>query len=171
VDKLSSDSIRFMMMTRKNEAPLDFDIQKVVEQSKDNLIFYIQYAYARGASIKRRIFVLFPDLDLSSLALCKSDFAYLNDNELSLIKLLSQWPNEILYALKTGEICRLSFYLNSIASLFHELWSQGRSNTELRFIYPDNIELTKTKFSVVQAMMNVISSGLSIFGISTSEHM
>jgi arginyl-tRNA synthetase len=172
VNKVGRDVVRFIMMMRKNDAPLDFDFAKVVDHSRDNPIFYVQYAHARACSVKRHIQDIFPDIDLTSPSLAKVDLTFLNDtNNFPLIKLLSGWPRQIEIAAREQEPHRLAFYLYEIASAFHILWNKGREHSELRFIVSDDSKLTIARFALVQAMAIVIASGLNIFGINPVEEM
>ncbi|MCP4923969.1 MAG: arginine--tRNA ligase [bacterium] len=171
VEKVGRDAVRFMMMTRKSDAPLDFDFAQVIEQSKDNPIFYVQYAHARGCSIERHIQEMFPDLSLEGDSLAQSDFSVLEEEDLALIKVLASWPRQILIAAQAQEPHRLAFYLNDVAAAFHGLWSKGKEKSELRFVDPDHKELTRARFALVQAVKNVITSGLDIFGIQPVQEM
>jgi len=161
-----------MMITRKNDVPLEFDLAKVVEQSKDNPVFYVQYAHARACSIKRHIKDLFPTLDVSAAHLANANLALLdNQEDLELIRILTQWPRQIELAAKTREPHRVAYYLYSVASAFHALWTKGKDQTELRFLYPEDQKKTMARFALVQAMAFVIASGLELMGVKPVEEM
>ena len=167
VNRVGRDVVRFIMLTRKNDAPIDFDFAKVVEQSKDNPVFYVQYAHARTCSVQRHVKELFPELDIS-----KADLNLITHaDEINLIKRLTEWPNQIEGAAIAGEPHRLAFFLHDLAACFHAIWTKGRDHTELRFIYPDNVELTKAKLALLQALQNVVASGLQVFGVQPVEEM
>lgn len=167
VERVGSDVLRFIMLTRKNDATLDFDFAKVVEHSKDNPVFYVQYAHARTCSIKRHLKEVFPDLSLQDV-----DLSILNNPEdIALIKLLAQWPRQVEIAAIAHEPHRIAYYLYEVASKFHALWTMGNSDAELRFIYPDNKAKTQAKLALVQAVALVIASGLNIFGVKPVEEM
>ena len=172
IKKVGLDPVRFLMVSRKNDAFLDFDFEKVVEQSKDNPVFYVQYAHARAYSIKRHVQEQFPDLDLSLEALSKIDFSDLEAPEfLSLIKKLSEWQRVVEMAARTYEPHRIPYYLGEIAADFHGLWNRGKENMHLRFIDPENKELTQKHFALVQAVATVIASGLTLLGVTPPEKM
>jgi arginyl-tRNA synthetase len=172
VDKVGADVVRFMMMTRKNDAMLDFDFAKAVEQSKDNPVFYVQYAHARACSIRRHIKEIFPDMDISPASLANTDMSILqNDDDLAMIKVMSQWPRLIETAAATAEPHRIAFYLNDLAAAFHGLWTKGKENANLRFIFPEEAEKTKAKFALVEAVRTVIESGLNVIGVEAAEEM
>ncbi|MEN8237127.1 MAG: arginine--tRNA ligase [Pseudomonadota bacterium] len=172
VGRVGKDSVRFMMVTRKNDVPLDFDFAKVLEQSKDNPVFYVQYAHARACSIKRHIKELFPTLEVSADNLAKANLALLdNQEDIELVKLLAQWPRQIELAAKTREPHRIAYYLYNVASAFHALWTKGKDQTELRFLYASDQEKTLARFALVQAMAFVIASGLEVMGVKPVEEM
>ena len=170
IEKVGRDSLRFMMMIRRLDVPLDFDFSEVIKQSKDNPIFYIQYAYTRSCSVKRYVRELFPDLTLDSTSLMKSNFSFCKD-ELSLIKVLSRWPHQVLIAVENQKPYRLAFYLYDVAVAFHSLWSLGKENDQRRFVDPNDMEMTISRFALVQAVRNILLSGLSVFGIKPLEKM
>ena len=172
IKKVGLDAMRFLMVSRKNDAFLDFDFEKAVEQSKDNPVFYVQYAHARAYSIKRHIQEQFPDLDLSLDALSKVDFSDLKAPEfLSLIKKLSEWQRIIEMASKTYEPHRIPYYLGELAAEFHGLWNKGNATLHLRFIDPEDSILTQKHFALVQAVATVVASGLTLLGVTPPEKM
>ncbi len=172
VDEVGVDAVRFIMLMRKNDAPLDFDLAKVIEQSKDNPVFYVQYAHARAHSVQRQALVAFPDLDLSPEALAKADLALLEDEgERALIKLLAQYPRIIEAAANAHEPHRLAFYLHDVASLFHSHWNRGKDQPQLRFVNQDRRELSCARLALVTGLMKVLASGLSILGVNAPDEM
>lgn len=172
VNEVGKDVIRFIMLTRKNDAALDFDLAKVIEKSKDNPVFYVKYAYARTWSIERQLKETFPNQDLSASTLLKQDPSLLeSDAEMTLIKLLAEWPRQIEIAAAAHEPHRLAFFLYDIAAAFHMLWNMGKENATLRFIHEKNSDLTLAHFVLVKAVQNVIASGLEVFGIDLVREM
>ncbi|WP_339046281.1 arginine--tRNA ligase [Candidatus Mesenet endosymbiont of Agriotes lineatus] len=164
VEEVGKNITRFIMLTRKNDVPLDFDFVKVKEQSKDNPVFYVQYAHARAHSLMRRAPKLLPksEIDLSLLS---------SHEELLLIKTLAKWPQVIKSAAKAYEPHKISFYLTEVAEKFHILWGYGNKNLNMRFIVDDNIVLTSARIFLAQAVASVIASGLSVFNIEPLEEM
>lgn len=172
VDEVGRDAVRFMMLYRKELEPLDFDFEKVTEQSKDNPVFYVQYAHARASSALRNIVEIFPKLDLSSEALSKLDLSPLSDPaEIELIRKLASFPRLILQAGEAREPHRIAFYLYDLASTFHALWTRGNDLPQLRFIQLENVSLTSARCVLVHATRSVISSGLSLLGVEAPEVM
>ena len=172
VERVGSDVLRFIMLTRKNDATLDFDFEKVAEQSKDNPVFYVQYAHARTCSIKRHLKEVFPDLDTSLKKLANADLSLLtNPEDIAMIKVLAEWPRQVEVAAIAHEPHRIAYYLYDVASKFHGLWTMGNNNAELRFIYPNDILKTSAKFALVEAVAVVIASGLKVFGVKPIEEM
>lgn len=172
IDRVGCDATRFMMVSRKNDIPLDFDFSKVIEQSKDNPVYYVQYAYARACSIRRHVEATFPGVSLTPESLQKADFNLLTAREdIAMIKTLSEWPRQVEVAAEAREPHRLSYYLYHVASVFHGLWTKGRDDAELRFIYPNDEQKTLAKYALIQGMANVIASGLDVFGVKPLEEM
>jgi arginyl-tRNA synthetase len=169
IEEVGSDVVRFVMLTRKNDAPLDFDFSRALEQSKDNPVFYVQYAHARICSIIRKSKKLGWSVDDQSLA--NADFS-LNSHpaELSLIKKISEWPRLVEIATRTNEPHRVCFYLYDLAGEFHSLWSRGNELQQLRFIQ-ENKETSLAKIALARSVAIVISSGLSILGVEPSSEM
>jgi arginyl-tRNA synthetase len=176
VDEVGSDAVRFMMLFRKNDAVLDFDLAKVIEQSKDNPVFYVQYGHARGISIFRNAREAFPDLpeDASKRAAFLGDAAVerLTDPaELSLLRLLALYPRIVEAAASAHEPHRIAFYLYDLASEFHALWTRGRDLPHLRFIINNDAEITRARLALVQGVVSVLASGLAVLGVHAPNEM
>ncbi|MDP1581805.1 MAG: arginine--tRNA ligase [Bradyrhizobium sp.] len=176
VDEVGSDAARFMMLFRKNDAVLDFDLAKVIEQSKDNAVFYVQYGHARGHSIFKNARELVPDLpdDTEARAAFLGDAAVerLTDPaELSLLRLLALYPRMIEAAAVAHEPHRIAFYLYDLASEFHALWTRGRDLPYLRFIINNDAEITKARLALVQGVVSVLASGLAVLGVHAPTEM
>ncbi len=166
VNAVGKDVVRFIMLTRKNDQVLEFDFNKVVEQSRDNPVFYVQYAHARCCSVLRNASKGLEQLDINPTILAKQMLCRLNDtNELSVIKELANWPKVVEGAAKAHEPHRIAFYLSDLASEFHSLWNKGKEDPELRFIVEDDKELTLARLALVKAIAITIASGLGIMGI------
>ena len=167
VDQVGADVTRFHMLTRKNDAPLDFDFDKVTEQSKDNPVFYVQYAHARVNSVLRKA-----EGDFSDAALASADFSKLTHAaEIAVAKKLAEWPRLVEIAAKGHEPHRVAFYLYDLASDFHGLWNMGNSDNALRFIQEGDIATTSAKIALIRAVQLVIASGLGILGVKPAEEM
>ncbi len=170
VDEVGSDPVRFMMLMRKNDSALDFDLAKVVEQSKDNPVFYVQYAHARAASIFRNAQETFPSLDLSNLK--SADLSLLSDlGEIDLIKRLARFPRVVESAARDREPHRLPFYLFDLASAFHQQYARGNESPHLRFIQPADAGASAARLALVAATQQVVASGLSILGVQAPKEM
>jgi arginyl-tRNA synthetase len=177
VDEVGSDAVRFMMLFRKNDAVLDFDLAKVIEQSKDNAVFYVQYGHARGHSIFRnaRENVL-SDLPEEAAAraayLLKAPLERLSDpSELDLLKRLALFPRTIESAAVAHEPHRIAFYLYDLASEFHALWNKGHDLPYLRFIINNDAEITRARLAMVQGVVSVLASGLAVLGVHAPTEM
>lgn len=172
VDEVGKDVVRFMMLTRKNDAALDFDLSKVTEQSLDNPVFYVQYAHARACSVARQAKEIDPSLDLTDASLASAELGRLTDSdELGLIKLIAGWPRQVEMAAEAHEPHRLAFYLSELAAAFHSLWSRGNKETQLRFIVPGDPALTRARMAMVRGVAVVIASGLQVFGVEPVEEL
>ncbi len=174
VDEVGRDAVRFMMLYRKNDASLDFDFAKVTEQSKDNAVFYVQYAHARIHSVLRNAAVeeALAGVDLSDAALLGADLTCLKDEaELGLIKLMLQFPRLVETAAQAHEPHRVAFYLYDLASAFHALWNKGKDDPSLRFILNDERNVTLARLALIRAAGYVIASGLGILGVEPIEEM
>ena len=171
-DKVGRDVVRFMMLTRRNDAPLDFDLLKATEQSLDNPVFYVQYAHARAQSALRIARAAFPGLDTGAPALAGAALDRLTDPaELGLIKLVAGWPRQVEMAAEAHEPHRLAFFLAELAAAFHSLWSRGNKDIELRFIISEDEELTAARLAMVRGVALVIASGLEIFGVEPVDEL
>ncbi len=172
VDEVGRDPVRFMMLYRKNNEQLDFDFAKVTEQSKDNAVFYVQYAHARSASIFRNASEQLPDLDLSQKALEKADLSVLKDaGEIDLIKRLAAFPRLIEGASRAHEPHRVAFYLYDLASALHGQWSRGNDSPHLRFIQSNDGVATLARLALIAATKTVITSGLRVLGVEAPDAM
>ncbi|RDL51885.1 Arginine--tRNA ligase [Ensifer sp. M14] len=172
VDEVGRDPVRFMMIYRKNSEPLDFDFAKVTEQSKDNPVFYVQYAHARCRSVFRQAGDAFPDLDLSSVDFAGAiNGAIVDPAELQLVAKLAEYPRVVEAAALAQEPHRIAFYLYDLAAAFHGHWNKGKENPELRFVNDKNRELSTARLGLVHAVASVLKSGLSITGTSAPEEM
>ena len=170
VEEVGPDVTRFVMLTRKNDAALDFDFQKVLEQSRENPVFYVQYAHARIKSVIRKAEEL--DIDISDRALSETNLTNLtHSSELSLIKKIAEWPRLIEVAARLYEPHRIAFYLFDLSSQLHAHWSKGSDNPDLRFLHNDNLVKTQSKIALARAVSIVISSGLAILGVKPAEKM
>jgi arginyl-tRNA synthetase len=177
VDEVGKDAVRFMMLYRKNDAVLDFDLAKVIEQSRDNPVFYVQYGHARGHSIFRnaREEVLhdLPEEEGARLAyLATAPVERLTDPaELSLLRRMALYPRTVEAAAAAHEPHRIAFYLYDIASEFHALWTRGRDLPYLRFIINNDVHLTKARLAMVQGVVAVLASGLAVLGVDAPNEM
>ncbi|MDF1670563.1 MAG: arginine--tRNA ligase [Roseovarius sp.] len=170
VDQVGADVTRFHMLTRKNDAPLDFDFDKVLEQSKDNPVFYVQYANARVNSVLRKAGEAGLAVDDATLA--AADLSILSDAaQLSVAKKLAEWPRLVDIAGRTNEPHRVAFYLYDLASELHALWNRGNDNPSLRFLDDDNPAASQAKIALARAVTVVISAGLGILGVTPVTEM
>jgi arginyl-tRNA synthetase len=173
VDEVGRDAVRFMMLFRKNDAVLEFDLAKVVEQSRDNPVFYVQYGHARAQSVFRNARSAFPDLaeDMTDLA----DVARLerlsDPAELALIRRIALYPRTVAAASAAHEPHRIAFYLFDLASEFHSLWTLGNSSPHLRFIIQNDRELTEARLVLVKGVSTVLASGLALLGVEAPNEM
>ena len=172
IDAVGKDIIRFIMLTRRSDMVLDFDLEKVREQSKDNPVFYVQYAHARAKSVLRnaekegiKVDGMFESVNLNMLK--KLD----DPDELQLMKLMAQWPRMLENAATHHEPHRIAFYLQELAGAFHALWNKGKEHVTLRFIIVDDKELTLARLALVKSLALVIASGLNVLGVEPVEEM
>jgi len=169
VNSVGADVLRFIMLTRKNDAPLDFDMLKVKEQSKDNPVYYVQYANIRINSLYKKAINIGIDLnsDLEDI-----NFSLLKESsELNLIKIISKWPRQVELAAIANEPHRITFYLNDLASAFHYSWSLGNTKSELRYFVEGDINLTLARLSLAKVVKIILFSGLSIIGVKSVEDL
>jgi arginyl-tRNA synthetase len=172
VDEVGVDAVRFMMIYRKNDAPLDFDLAKVVEQSKDNPVFYVQYAHARCASVIRQAREAFPGVDFVAERLIRADLSVLRDEaEADVLWRIAQFPRVVENSAEAHEPHRVAFYLYDLASAFHSLWNKGKDLPQLRFVNQSDGNSTQARLALVHALKSVLASGLSILGVSAPEEM
>jgi len=172
VDEVSRDVVRFIMLTRKNDAPLDFDFAHVMEQSRDNPVFYVQYAHARICSVFRHAAEDFEGLNLSEDGLMTAALDRLtHPDELAVIRLIANWPRIIESAAVAHEPHRVAFYLYDLASGFHSYWNKGNEDPSLRFLLKDDAELTTARLALIRGVQLVIASGLGIMGVEPVEEM
>ncbi len=172
VEEVGADPIRFMMIFRKNDAPLDFDFEKVTEQSKNNPVFYVQYAHARTASIFRQAEAEVPGLAMDAEALALAGYSRLDDiGEMALIRRLAEYPRIIEAAAEAREPHRIAFYLHDLASEFHAQWNRGKELPHLRFIVVPDVEVTTARLALVHGIKLVLSSGLAMLGVNAPEEM
>jgi arginyl-tRNA synthetase len=176
LEEVGRDAVRFMMLFRKNDAVLDFDLGKVIEQSRENPVFYVQYAHARGQSAIRQAREALPSLPVDaterSRFLAQADLELLEDPaELSLIKQIARYPRIIEAAAEAHEPHRIAFYLYDLASEFHTQWTRGKDSPHLRFIMINDPQLTLARLALVQGTVAVLASGLGILGVGAPDEM
>lgn len=170
ISEVGSDSIRFMMMYRKNEAPLEFDFDKVTEQSKDNPVFYVQYAHARISSVLRKLDNDNEYFDLNDFSECKLELLTSNQ-EIDLIRKILDWESVIETSVTLFEPHRIAYYLYELSAVFHSLWNQGKIDSNLRFIEIENDELSYARIGLILSAQRTIKSGLDILGVSAPNEM
>ncbi|MGD0418356.1 MAG: arginine--tRNA ligase [Xanthobacteraceae bacterium] len=173
VDEVGRDAVRFMMLFRKNDAALDFDLVKVIEQSRDNPVFYVQYGHARGQSVFRNAREAFSDLPAESPRLLEvANLELLSDPvELALMRQIALYPRVVEAASTAHEPHRIAFYLFDLASEFHALWTLGTASPHLRFIIQNDRELTLARLVLVQGVVTVLASGLALLGVAAPDEM
>ncbi|MDA1072839.1 MAG: arginine--tRNA ligase, partial [Proteobacteria bacterium] len=168
VDAVGKDVMRFIMLTRKSDVMLDFDLVKVTEQSKDNPVFYVQYAHARICSVLRN--AAESGVDVSGLA-CADMGSLTDESELGLIRSMARWPRVVESAAEAHEPHRIATYLHELASDFHGHWNRGKEDPSLRFIVDDNAQATRARLALIDGVRQVIAAGLAIFGVEPAEEM
>jgi len=172
IDAVGKDVVRFIMLTRKSDAGLDFDYAKVTEKTRDNPVFYVQYAHARGRSVFRHAKEMWPGIDLSDAGLAKADHDLLTDtDEIGVMRLMAAWPRIVEQAAVTHEPHRVAFYLYDLASAFHALWNKGNDAAALRFLQADNQAVSLARLALVRGVGLVIASGLDVYGVQPVEEM
>ncbi|AFB25717.1 MULTISPECIES: arginine--tRNA ligase [spotted fever group] len=170
-NEVGKDIIRFMMLTRQNDKPLDFDLVKVKEQSRENPIFYVQYAHVRTISILSKARELMPE-SYNNFESGKYDLSLLSsEEEIEIIKLLVSWTKTLEASAKYFEPHRIAFYLINLASKFHSMWNFGKENSEYRFVIESNKELTLARLALASAIQKVIASGLEVIGVEPMNKM
>ena len=172
INEVGRDVVRFMMLTRKNDSQMEFDLEKALEQSRDNPVFYVHYAHARCRSVMRNAAEQLGDKKIAPEALAGADLGLLTDTaELGVIKVMAAWPRMVENAAEVHEPHRVAYYLNDLATLFHALWNKGNDDARLRFFQSDNEGLTLARLALVQGVATVIASGLQVFGVSPVEEL
>jgi arginyl-tRNA synthetase len=176
VDEVGKDAVRFMMLYRKNDAVLDFDLAKVIEQSRDNPVFYVQYGHARGRSVFRNARDVVPGLPSEATAraaaLIGAPLERLDDaGELALMRRLALYPRLVEAAALAHEPHRIAFYLYELASDFHAQWNRGKDAPHLRFIIQNDPQMTMARLALVQGVVTVLASGLGVLGVEAPEEM
>jgi arginyl-tRNA synthetase len=170
VDEVGKDVVRFIMLTRRNDAPLDFDLLKVTEQSRDNPVWYVQYAHARIASVLRHAEAAGLSVDRASLLDAPVDLLT-DPSELALVRQVATWPRVLEAAAVHHEPHRVTFYLLDLAASFHALWNQGKERPELRFLLADQPGLSTARLAMIVAAQVVIAGGLQLIGVEPLEEM
>jgi arginyl-tRNA synthetase len=165
VNEVGRDVVRFMMLTRRADAPLDFDFMKVVEASKDNPVFYVQYAHARISSLKRK--AAEADVDLG----VEADLSQLDEEELALVKRAAQYPRVLEGAALAHEPHRIAFYLYDLAAEFHALWNRGNDDPSRRFLLENNPQLSRARLELAMGIAQIIRCGLDLMGVAATEEM
>ena len=173
VDEVGKDAVRFMMLTRKNDAPLDFDFDVVKDKSRDNPVFYVQYAHARICSVLRNAKQAgFTEAELADSALASIDMSSLQDPaELGLIRNLANYPRMLASAAEAREPHRVAFYLMDLAAEFHALWNLGKERLDLRFIQEDDRDGSLARLALIRAAATVLASGLDVIGVTPEDEM
>jgi arginyl-tRNA synthetase len=178
VDEVGRDAVRFDMLYRKNDAVLDFDLAKVIEQTRDNPVFYVQYGHARGCSVFRMVRELAPGLDVPAAEperaqmLAAAALERLTDaGELALMRKLALYPRLVEVAALAHEPHRIAFYLYELASEFHAHWTAGKGLPHLRFIIQNDPEMTLARLALVQGVVTILASGLTLLGVGAPEEM
>jgi arginyl-tRNA synthetase len=165
VNEVGKDVVRFIMLTKRTDTPLDFDFAKVVEASKDNPVFYVQYAHARISSLKRKAADAGVDLG------AEADLSLLDDEELALVKRAAQYPRVLESAALAHEPHRIAFYLYDLAAEFHALWNRGNDDPARRFLLENNPQLSRARLELALGIAQVIRSGLALMGVTATEEM
>jgi arginyl-tRNA synthetase len=172
VEEVGSDATRFMLLYRRNEQSMDFDFALVKEHTRDNPVFYVQYAHARTCSVLRTAGTELPALDLTPAALGNADLELLvSPADLELIKVVAQWPRTVTAAALAHEPHRIAFYLYELAAAFHSFWAKGKDDKTLRFVNPEDLKLTLARLALVGAVRQVLVNGLTVLGVSAPQEL
>lgn len=172
VEEVGVDATRFMLLYRRNDASMDFDFALVKEQTKDNPVFYVQYAHARAYSIFKTATRDLPSLDVSPAALAGADVTLIqSEAELDLVRVLAAWPRTVSAAAIAHEPHRIAFYVHELAAAFHSFWAKGKDDHSLRFVNAEDPKLTLARLALVDAVRQVLVNGLSILGVSAPEEL
>ena len=172
VDEVGRDVVRFIMLTRRNDAPLEFDFAAVTEASRENPVFYVQYAHARCCSVLRIAREERPGLDTAPAVLANADLDRLTHTaELALIRVLAGWPRAVEVAAETHEPHRIAFYVRELAACFHTLWTRGKEEESLRFLVPGDDALTAARLALVRGCALGIATGLRLLGVTPVEEL
>jgi arginyl-tRNA synthetase len=170
IDEVGKDVVRFIMLTRRNDAPLDFDLAKATEQSRDNPIWYVQYAHARICSVLRHAKDAGLTVDRATLQAAPIDLLT-DPAELALVRQVATWPRALEAAAVHHEPHRVTFYLLDLAASFHALWNQGKERPELRFLLADQPGLTQARLAMITAVQVIVAGGLQLIGVEPLEEM
>jgi arginyl-tRNA synthetase len=172
VEEVGADATRFMLLFRRNDAAMDFDFALVKEQTRDNPVFYVQYAHARTCSVFRMAASELPALDLSEDAVRAAEIELLaTPAELDLVRVLAAWPRTVAGAAVAHEPHRIAFYLHDLAAAFHGFWAKGKEDPSLRFVNPEQPKLTLARLALVEAVRQVLVNGLTLLGVSAPEEL
>ena len=172
VEEVGADATRFMLLFRRNDASMDFDFALVKEQTRDNPVFYVQYAHARACSVFRKAQEEVPGLDTSAGALASAEVELLTSPaDLELIRLLASWPRTVAAATIAHEPHRIAFFVHELAAAFHGFWAKGKDDPTLRFVNQADPKLTLARLALVDAVRQVIRNGLGILGVSAPEEL
>jgi len=172
VDEVGPDATRFMLLFRRNDAAMDFDFDLVKEQTRDNPVFYVQYAHARACSVFRVAERDMPGVDISKAALAAAEIERIQTaDEMELVRLLAAWPRTVAAAAAAHEPHRIAFYVHDLAAAFHGFWAKGKENIGLRFVNADDPMLTLARLALVDAVRQVLVNGLQILGVTAPEEL
>lgn len=172
VEEVGVDATRFMLLYRRNEQAMDFDFALVKEQTRDNPVFYVQYAHARTCSVFRTAEAELPALDLSPGELAKAPLELLvSPADIELIKTIAQWPRTVSAAALAHEPHRIAFYMYELAAGFHAFWAKGKDDRSLRFVNPEDLKLTMARLALVSAVRQVLVNGLTVLGVSAPDEL
>jgi arginyl-tRNA synthetase len=172
VEEVGVDATRFMLLYRRNEQAMDFDFALVKEQTRDNPVFYVQYAHARTHSVFRQAAEQLPALDLSGAALAAAPVELLTSQaDLDVIRTVAQWPRAVAAAALAHEPHRIAFYLYELAAAFHGFWAKGKEDPSLRFVNPEDPKVTLARLALVSAVRRVLVNGLTVLGVSAPDEL